>query len=420
MCAGTVSAEQATTIATAVADLPAEVGGEVVDKAESMLLGWAADFDPVILGRFGTRILDHVAPQVADRREADLLAKQDARAYCGRAFTLSPVGAGLVRLTGWLDATGAATVNAALDPLCHPRLDDPSGPRTPAQRRADALVDVCTAALRGEVGLPGQGGDPAQVVVTVPFATLTNRPIPPHRPTADRPRADRPRADRATADRATADRATADRPGVHRPTVHRPGATRPAADQPAMPDRLRAGEAPTNAEATADAGPGTRARTRDRTPPPNTHPHASGRGGVGWLDTGAPISAAEARRMACDAQILPAVLDGNSQPLDLGRARRLFTGPIRRALILRDRGCSFPGCDRPARWSEGHHLKAWADGGATNLTNACLVCRHHHRLLHSDSGWQVRLTADGNPEYLPPAGVDPERRPRRNIYHHRQ
>jgi len=362
------------------------VGGEVLDKAESMLLDWAADFDPVILGRFGTRILDHVAPQIADRREADLLAKQDARAYRRRAFTLSPVGAGLVRLTGWLDATGAATVNAALDPLCHPRLDDPSGPRTPAQRRADALIDVCTAALRGEVGLPGQGGDPAQVVVTVPFATLTDRPVMPNRPAADRPRADGPATDRPATDRPAADR-----PGADRPATDGPGADRPGADLPAMSGWSRVGDAPTSAETAPGPGSGTRARTCNGTPRANTHTgtagshtgtradsRADGRGvGAGWLDTGAPISAAEARRMACDAQILPAVLDSNSQPLDLGRARRLFTGPIRRALILRDHGCSFPGCDRPARWSEGHHLQAWADGGTTDLTNACLICRHH-------------------------------------------
>ena len=197
-----------------------------------------------------------------------------------------------------------------------------------------------------------------------------------------------------------------------------------------MSGRLRVGDA----SASAEAGSGTRARTCNGTPRANTHTgtagghtgtRAAGRAdsqgaGLGWLDTGAPISAAEARRLACDAQILPAVLDSNSQPLDLGRARRLFTGPIRRALILRDRGCSFPGCDRPARWSEGHHLRAWADGGTTDLANACLICRHHHRLLHNDSGWQVRLTPDGHPEYLPPGSIDLQRRPRRNTYHHRQ
>jgi len=76
--------------------------------------------------------------------------------------------------------------------------------------------------------------------------------------------------------------------------------------------------------------------------------------------------------------------------------------------------------NEPLDWSEGHHLIAWADGGTTDLANACLVCRRHHRLLHNGSGWQVRLGPDGHPEFPPPAILDPERRPQRNIYHRRQ
>jgi hypothetical protein len=60
--------------------------------------------------------------------------------------------------------------------------------------------------------------------------------------------------------------------------------------------------------------------------------------------------------MACCAGIIPAVLGTTGQVLDLGRERRLFTGAARRALILRDRGCAFPGCDRPPKWTEGHHI----------------------------------------------------------------
>ncbi|NUT37411.1 MAG: DUF222 domain-containing protein, partial [Hamadaea sp.] len=71
--------------------------------------------------------------------------------------------------------------------------------------------------------------------------------------------------------------------------------------------------------------------------------------GAGLLDTGDLLTPATARRLACDALIIPAVLGGDGQVLDLGRARRLIDGPLRRALVLRDRGCAFPGCDRPAR-----------------------------------------------------------------------
>jgi hypothetical protein len=96
----------------------------------------------------------------------------------------------------------------------------------------------------------------------------------------------------------------------------------------------------------------------------------------------------------------------------------LFSGPIRRALVLRDGGCAFPGCDRPPRWCDGHHVKHWADGGPTCLDNAVLVCGFHHRLLHH-GGWHVRIAADRLPEFLPPAWIDPAQVPRRNTYHRR-
>ena len=145
----------------------------------------------------------------------------------------------------------------------------------------------------------------------------------------------------------------------------------------------------------------------------------TGRLAAGTLDTGHRLSPAAVRRLACDAQILPAVLDGAGQPLDVGRQRRLITGAVRRALVLRDRGCAFPGCDRPARWADGHHITHWADGGPTALHNAVLLCGYHHRVIHHGD-WTVRLAADGHPEFLPPAWLDPDRTPRRNHYHRRQ
>ena len=143
--------------------------------------------------------------------------------------------------------------------------------------------------------------------------------------------------------------------------------------------------------------------------------------GTGVVDTGDRLSADTARRLACDARILPAVLDGAGQPLDLGRERRLFTGPLRRALVLRDRGCAFPGCDRPPRWCDGHHIIHWADGGPTSLANAVLLCGHHHRLIHNPhAGWNVHIAADAHPTFTPPAWLDPRQLPRRNAFHRRQ
>ena len=138
----------------------------------------------------------------------------------------------------------------------------------------------------------------------------------------------------------------------------------------------------------------------------------------GWLDTGQTLSPETVRRLACDAGIIPAVLNGAGLPLDLGREQRLFKGALRRALVLRDGGCAFPGCDRPPKWCEGHHPVHWCDGGTTCLANGVLLCGHHHRLIHH-SEWQVYIAADGMPEFIPPAHVDPTRTPRRNHFHRR-
>jgi hypothetical protein len=105
--------------------------------------------------------------------------------------------------------------------------------------------------------------------------------------------------------------------------------------------------------------------------------------GAAALVDGTEISPGEARRLACGAGIIPAVLGGPSAVLDLGREARLFTKAQRIALALRDKGCRAEGCDRPASWCEAHHLtQPWAQGGRTDLADGILLCGHHHRLAH--------------------------------------
>jgi Domain of unknown function (DUF222)/HNH endonuclease len=140
---------------------------------------------------------------------------------------------------------------------------------------------------------------------------------------------------------------------------------------------------------------------------------------IGHLDTGALLSPSATRRLACAAEILPAVLDGAGVPIDLGRARRAYTGKARTAVLLRDRGCAFPGCDRPTRWTDIHHIIAWQHGGPTDRDNGVALCAHHHRLIHQ-SQWTVRLGPDRRPEFIPPANIDPDRQPRRNHYNPRR
>ncbi|MGI5522632.1 DUF222 domain-containing protein [Micromonospora sp. CA-259024] len=310
---GAVSVEQARVIADTAATVSACAGAEVADKAVGVLVEWAGQFDPTLLRRMGTRILDHVAPDIADAAAAAALAAEAARAARDRHVTISEQTGGRLRLTGTLDAEAAALLRAVIDPLSPPA--GPDDTRSAEQRRHDALADVCRLALRtGE--LPESGGDPAQIVVTTSYDGLTRQL------------------------------------------------------------------------------------------------------GAGALDIGLRLAPDTVRRLACDAAILPAVLGGAGQVLDVGRQRRLVTGPLRRALVLRDGGCAFPGCDRPPRWCAAHHIRHWADGGPTSLDNAVLLCGHHHRHVHQ-SDWAVRLGDDGHPEFVPPAWLDPDRLPRRNRYHRR-
>jgi Domain of unknown function (DUF222) len=133
--------------------------------------------------------------------------------------------------------------------------------------------------------------------------------------------------------------------------------------------------------------------------------------GTATLDTGGCLSAAEARRLACDAALIPMVLGSDSMPLDVGRQHRLATAAIRDALAHRDKGCSFPSCDRPPRYCHAHHIDPhWLDGGDTKIDNLCLLCEPHHVIVHRQ-GWRIRLDARGHPEFMPPQTVDPTRRP---------
>ncbi len=313
---GQVNTEQAAVVAGVVDTLPSQVAPDLVDNAETALIDYADELDPDELAKLGRRILAYVAPEVAEQAEAEAMRREQDKAHAGRGLCLSPLGGARVRISGQLDTEGAAMLRAALDPLCAPRNSDgPDDTRTVAQRRADALVEVCSLALR-TTGLPDNGGERPHMTVTLPLDVL------------------------------------------------------------------------------------------------------SGQLGAGMLDTGETLTPEQVRRLACDAMIIPAVLGGDGQVLDLGQARRLFTGPIRRALALRDGGCVFPGCDRPLTWCDAHHIMPWSEGGPTTVDNGVLLCAHHHRVVHQD-GWQVRLGPDKRPEFIPPPHVDPLRRPRRNVYHQR-
>ena len=140
--------------------------------------------------------------------------------------------------------------------------------------------------------------------------------------------------------------------------------------------------------------------------------------GVGTTADGTELPPDVLRRLACDAEIIPAVLGGHGEVLDVGRLRRPVTAAIWTALVIRDRHCTFPACRRPPLMCHAHHITHWVNGGMTSLDNLALLCGHHHRVIHH-TPWQIRLNpTDRRPEFKPPPtlGTDPawiRYRPRR-------
>jgi hypothetical protein len=128
------------------------------------------------------------------------------------------------------------------------------------------------------------------------------------------------------------------------------------------------------------------------------------------LADGTPISPATARRLACTAGIIPAVLGGDSVPLDWGRARRLATPAQKLALMIRDGDtCVFPNCDRPWTWCDAHHLTEFPRG-PSDLENLALVCDTHHHFVH-EGRWTLRHESDGGWLARGPTGVQLHRPP---------
>jgi len=299
---GAISPEHAAVVARTVHGMADEVGDEARAAAERMLLDQAGRMDPTDLAKEAPGVARRVDPTAAAR-----LAQREREARERRQLALMRDRDGDFVLAGRLDAEGAATLSAALDPLAAPapRSKDGPDPRSSARRLADALVELARRAMHGSRGagparrLPDAGGERPQLVVTV---TL---------------------------------------------------------------DQLRAGV-----------------------------------GAIGEISGGLvrePLSGAGLRKLACDAHVIPAVLGGGGEVLDLGRARRTASPAQRRALRLRDRGCIGPGCDRPPSWCQPHHIVHWADGGPTDLTNLVLLCTTHHDLVHhgrwtvSSQGGQRRM-----------------------------
>ncbi|WP_244928629.1 HNH endonuclease signature motif containing protein [Nocardioides sp. W7] len=301
---GQVNLGQARAIAGALADLPAAVDRCVVNEAETALVGYAARFDPIELRRLGGRILDVVAPEIAEGVEARQLADLEASAHQRMRLGMRSQGDGTTRISGLIPDASAARLATYLHAFTNPRRDDAHATepaesrRTPYGRQAARAFCQLLETLDPS-RLPIHGGDATTLVITMSLDSL--------------------RGELGTA-------------------------------------------------TLGNAAPG---------------------------DSVDRITADEARRLACTAKLVPVVLGGKGEVLDLGRSQRLFTRAQRRALALTDHECRADGCHIPAPWCEAHHRHPWSAGGRTDLADGMLLCSHHHHRAHDPTYAADRLPDGG-------------------------
>jgi hypothetical protein len=114
-----------------------------------------------------------------------------------------------------------------------------------------------------------------------------------------------------------------------------------------------------------------------------------------------PVSSKTVERLACDCSLTRILLGSESTVIDVGRSKRVVSGPARKALNARDGNCRWPGCERPASWSAAHHVVHWIRGGTTDLDNLVLLCHRHHWMVH-EGGWQLVKSDKGQMLSIPP------------------
>ena len=298
VAAGDVSMSAARVLVTA-----READPDAFEQAEASLVDAARIHSVADLHRVATFWRQQVERERA--RDGDDIEDE---AWRRRALHASVTFGGSVRVDGDLDPATGETLLTALRAVqdAEARSRGRDDERTPAQRRADALGEICRQWL-DRPNRPSVGGERPHLTVTVPIEALRS----------------------------------------------------------------------------ATAGIGDLSQDEDR-------PSWLDRAGA-ELDHTGPALTATVREMACDASVMRVVMSGRSQPLDVGRRTAVIPPAMRRAVIVRDRTCRFPGCERPHPWCDAHHVVHWADGGPTSMSNLLLLCRPHHRMVHRPAGFRIEL-----------------------------
>jgi hypothetical protein len=288
---GRINPAQTAVIVRALHALPSDLDAELAGKAEARLLADAGHFGPRELRVLGRRVLEAVAPSLAEREEERLLRAEEDRGRAELRVSFRPRGDGVTDVCARVPEQVADRFRVYLEAFTAPRR---LGSATAARTGRGDTDWLTLPRRRGEAfcallehlptdGLPTHGGTATSVMVMIDLESL--------------------------------------RSGC----------------------------------------------------------------GAGITAMGAAMTASDVRRLACSAGVLPVVLGGAGEVLDLGRSRRLFSPAQRKAMAIRDRRCRADGCEIPAAWCEAHHAgRPWSQGGKTDLKDGVLLCSfHHHRAHHA-------------------------------------
>jgi hypothetical protein len=300
MATGVVNAAQARVLVEALDELPADLEPGLVAKAEAYLVEQAEQFPPAQLKTLGLKVLEVIAPDVAERHERERLERAEAHAARKTSLRFRHRGDGTTDLHARMSDAVAGRLRTYLDALTAPRRDhlernnnrdEASGERV----GRDRLLGEAFGALLEHLdpaALPRHGGKATTVVVTIDLERLLSRL------------------------------------------------------------------------------------------------------GAAGLGTGEQVTASEAMRLACTANLVPMVLGGRGEVLHQGRAKRLFTPAQRLAMAVRDKTCRAAGCTVPASWAEAHHRHPWTQGGKTDLDDGVSLCPWHHHRAH-DPAYTTEYLASG-------------------------
>lgn len=374
---GALSKDQAGVIARGVNSLPDWVSGADRARAEKSLLDAAGELSLIDLRRRATRMREAFeTAQEADAHEDAQLVDQEAAAWAKSAFWMKEICPGQVRGGFLLPTAQGQMLKTALEAISAPRRfhlsDSLAAPQRPA---SPGPASPPTWAVDDTLRAPAAGPSCSPDATTTTDSALSDPTVALGRATGGWPCT----GEQLDAELDEAERADAG--GLPMDTAHREGRALAQLCEHLPLDALP-GAGGVSAIMTVNLdyetlALGVRAAT---------------------LSTGHRISAGEARRLACGAQLIPQVFDGESLPLDLGRAKRLFSVAQRRAAANRDGGCAFPGCEKPPEWCEGHHWRQpWAAGGTTNLDDLASLCSSDHRRVHAEN-IPIRLR-DGRLEF---------------------